>query len=570
MPKSPKSPFLLIVLDGFGCSKDIKYNAIAQANLPNLISWVERFPHTILKASGKAVGLLNNMVGNSEVGFLTLGAGRVIPQPITRMHNDIISGEFFKNSLLLSNLKKIKDNNYLHILGLISNGHVASSLESIKALLEIVIKLKIKNVVIHAFLDGRDTPQESAAKFLKEIDKLWKRYTGEPAPIGSISGRYYAMDRDNNWDRTCKVYNMLTSKNNILDNSTTTSISPDKTFENNNNNNNILDNGTEDKSHDKIDRNILDNKNLNWQAALKYYYSKNISDEFIPPTRLKDFEPIQDNDTVIICNIRADRSRQITSLFDSSTYAKKIRNSNKLAEQDCAKKVIKLKTLITFTQYDNKFDAIALYKQPIIKNTLNDILEKNGKTIFSIAETEKYAHVTYFFNGGRESKRKDETRVLIPSHPIGETYANNPQMSAPEITEAILKSLKNTFSDFYIINYANADMVGHSGDFKATEKAVEIVDKLLGKIYKEAILKLNGTICITADHGNAESMVDPKTGKPKTSHTTNPVPFILINSKFKDSHAINLNNLKSIADVAPFILKYLNLKVPKDMTGSKK
>lgn len=501
-----KSPFALVILDGLGYSQESQYNPFAQANLPSLKNWLKIYPHAFLKASGTAVGLLAEMHGNSAVGLLTIGAGRIIPQPVKRIHDDIINGSFFDNQILNKRLKQLENSKQaLHIIGLVSDAAVHSSLEHIKALLKAVSHYKINHVYIHAFLDGRDSLPFSANNFLEQIDSYWNKLTNRNSPLASLHGRFYAMDRDSNWQRTFKTYDLITG----------TSSDVTQTFE-------------------------------NWKEALSYWYSKNISDEFILPTKLINFQPIKNGDGLICFNIRADRTRQIIELLINPKKEK-----------------LTLAWIITFISYKAEFNVDVLYPNIKIENTLSDQLEKYNKSMFSIAETEKYAHITYFFNGDRELIRNNETRVLIPSKPIGKTYANNPEMSAPEITQEIVNSLQTNPSDFYLVNYANADMVGHSGDFKQTIKGLEVLDKELEILYKEIVEKMGGTLCITSDHGKAESLYDPVLKQPITSHTSNPVFFILINDNLKNRP--DKLPLTELADIAPFILDFLNIPIPEEM-----
>lgn len=509
-----RTPFVLVILDGLGLSDESKYNPFAHANLPNLKTWLRTYPNAVLKASGTAVGLLPNMSGNSAVGLLTIGAGRIVPQAIKRIHDDIINGQFFKNEILNTRLKGLEiSKKSLHIIGLVSDAAVHSSLEHLKALLKIISNYKIDKIFIHAFLDGRDSLPISAKKFLEEIDHYWQNLTGKNAPFASLAGRYYAMDRDKNWYRTEQVYNLLIGAN---------------------------------ENNTKIFN--------DWQEAINYWYSNGLTDEFILPTKLSNFCPMADGDALICFNIRADRARQILQLF---------LNDKKPSIKE-KKTDVNLSWIITFTSYKPEFNVDILYPPLVIENTFSDQLALYNKTMFSIAETEKYAHITYFFNGGRELARNNETRMLIPSMPVGKTYANNPEMSARQITKAVIDSLKEMPKDFYLINYANADMVGHSGDFNATIKALEVLDKQLELLYEEVVQNLNGTLCVTSDHGNAESLYDPKANQPQTSHTANPVFFILINKKTRSKN-IKLP-ISELSNIAPFILKLLNIPVAKEMS----
>lgn len=504
--KNQKKPTALVILDGFGFSQDTEYNAIAQAKKPHFSALLQKYPHTLLAASGYAVGLLQGQMGNSEVGHVTIGAGRIIQQDITRILTAIDDKTFFSNKTLINLFETLAQKNTpLQIMGLLSNGGVHSHEKILFALLKMAKHYNLKHVFVHAFLDGRDVPPKSAACFLENLDKNFKKLN--LGKLGSITGRYYAMDRDKNWERTQKTYEMLTTKKTSPLNS--------------------------------------------WQKALNVYYAQNSTDEFIPPTQLDPNSTIEKSDGVIFFNTRADRARQLTQAFVDPTF-------------DCfPTKKIDLSFFATMTDYNhqNNIETTIIYQPINIENTLKEILDQNNVTIFSIAETEKYAHVTYFFNGGKEQPLPNEERVLIPSIPA-KNYIDHPCMSAPEITQAIIKSLQKSPKDFYLINYANADMVGHSGNLPATIQAIECLDDQLAILYEEIVKKRNGTLYITADHGNAEDMFDEKTGQPKTSHTTNPVYFLILQ---KNVQPDSLKSLHGLSDIAPFILKQMGLPVPKEM-----
>lgn len=498
-----KKPTALVILDGFGYRKERQYNAIAQASKPTFDYLEQHYPHTLLKASGIAVGLLPGYMGNSEVGHLTIGSGRIIPQAIKRIHDAIDDGSFFKNPILLEKLHQLaRTNHTLHIMGLLSDAGVHSHIKHLFAFIEAARDAGIHTIVIHAFLDGRDVPPKSAEKYLTELQNFL--HHGEI--IGSISGRFYAMDRDKNWERTEAAYRTL----------------------------------TEPQTDTHID----------WQTVLTDNYKQGITDEFIKPTQLEPNATIKDGDGIIFFNFRADRARQLTAAFVDDTFK--------------AFKTHKIKPLffITPTQYSPALQTDVLYSMQAVSNTLKDVLSEHGYTIFTIAETEKYAHVTYFFTGGREREIPGEKRVLIPSL-IEKNYIHYPCMSAPEITEAIVLSLENQPKDFYLVNYANADMVGHSGNMDATVKAIECLDAQLKVLYNEIVEKFDGTLFITADHGNAEQMFDPQFNQPRTAHTSNPVPFLMINKRLKDKD-IQLP-LKELSDIAPFILRQLNIPIPQEM-----
>ncbi|MCA9770150.1 2,3-bisphosphoglycerate-independent phosphoglycerate mutase [Candidatus Dependentiae bacterium] len=493
---SNKKPVLLVILDGFGYSSEKKYNAIAQAHTPHLNSWFSTYPHTVLDSSGKAVGLLGGYIGNSEVGHLTIGAGAVVPQAVAVIHSAIDTGSFFKNKKLTEALTKLTHSKkILHIFGLLSDAGVHSHIKHLFAYIKAAREHKIQKIVIHPFLDGRDTPPKSGKYYLEQLSEYIKSMSN--VIIGSLHGRFYAMDRDNNWKRTQKSYRVLTEQ-----------IEP--TF-------------------------------VHWSEVLEYYYTKNITDEFIPPTLLSSDAIIQNGDGILFFNFRPDRARQLTKAFIDKHFS------------HFSTKKINLTFFITPVAYNKNINTTVLFARQPLKNTLKHILSKSGKTIFTIAETEKYAHVTYFFSGGQEQALPGETQVLIPSLPK-KNYVDHPQMSAEKITEAIVHSLKNAPTNFYLINYANADMVAHSGNLPATIKAIEYLDTQLAHLYKTAIEKMNGIMIITSDHGNAEVMFDKKTQQPRTAHTTNPVPFLYIGHDYKN---IDLSNLRKLSDIKNFVLKIM-------------
>lgn len=504
MSESQKHPTLLIILDGYGYSKETKYNAIANANAPHLHAWLKEYPHAFLAASGSAVGLLPGSIGTSEVGHLTIGAGRVIPESVLRIHREIENGTFFTNPTLVRNLDKLKKaGNRLHLMGLVSDAGVHSHINHLKALIKAGIDQGIGHIYIHAFLDGRDVPPRSALTYINQLNRVCAEHVC--VSIASIHGRFYAMDRDKNWQRTEESYRVLTTPNQHV---------------------------------------VLD-----YEGAIEHYYEQHVYDEFIPPFLTDPQGVIRDGDGVIFFNFRADRARQLTMCFICP------------GKVPFAPKPPELAFFIGMTDYDHDCPNVHLIEKKPIKHTLKEELSDAGKTIFSIAETEKYAHVTYFFSGGREKEFPGETWHMIPSIKTKD-YVHHPEMSAPQITDAVLKSLHTNPCDFYLINYANADMVGHSGNYDATVKAVEWLDKELTRLYN-VVIPMGGTMYITADHGNAELMYDEKNQQPKTSHTTNPVPFIMIKKGLEDGKHMLL--LKELSDIAPFILRNMDLPVPKEM-----
>lgn len=512
-----KKPVVLVVLDGFGYSNEHSYNAIYTANKPNIDKWLKKYPNTLLNASGQYVGLFPGCIGNSEVGHCTIGCGRVIKQPLVVISEAINDGYFFENKVLLEGLEKVKNaTGSLHLMGLLSDGCVHSDIEYLYAFLLEAKKQGIKNVYIHAFLDGRDVGPKTAGKYLADLNNFMKK--NNIGVLASIHGRFYAMDRDKNWDRTEKTYKVLVGD-------------AENSF-------NSIFNGK--------------NINLNWESIINSSYAKNITDEFIFPVNIlpKGQGVIKNGDGVIFFNFRPDRAKQITKcLLGQKNDVFEVRN-------------IGLSCFVTPVEYGKSLETEVMFKHSDVNNTLKSILASNGKTIFSIAETEKYAHVTYFFDGGVNIEHEGEEKVLIKSK-IMQSYASCSKMSADKITEAVIDSLNNDPKDFYLINYANADMVGHSGDFVATVKAIEYLDKELKKLYDLVIEKLDGVMYITADHGKAEKMFDVSTDQPCTAHTTNLVPFIFIKRGLENSD-LKLD-LTELADIAPFILQNMAIVVPKEM-----
>lgn len=489
-------PTALIILDGFGYREEEENNAVAQASMPTFNQLLLTYPATTLKASGAAVGLPDGYNGNSEVGHLTLGCGTIIPQSFTLIEKAIENDSFYKNKKLTKNLQELKESGKtLHLMGLISDGGVHSSLNHLFAFLEAAKQEGIKKVIIHGFLDGRDTLPHSAIDHLERIDQKCKELG--IGKIGSLHGRFYAMDRNKNWQQTEKSFLALTESQ-----ATGTS---------------------------------------NWQEYLKKQNELHSSEEFFDSEQLNPQAYVKPGDGIIFFNFRADRARQLTSFF---------LNGNSLKHTS----PIELAFFITPVSYGSEYETIRLFERPEIPQTLTQFLHDKGHSIFSIAGTEKYAHVTYFFNGGREEKLTNETRMLVPST-TRQQYDQFPEMNAPIITEAVLETLKSNPHDFYVINYANADMVGHTGNFNATIKALECLDEQLKSIIDEIVVKQKGIVYITGDHGNAEQMVDPKTKQPLPTHTQNPVFFVMVTEELKD---IQLHlPLTQLSDVAPFIAQVM-------------
>lgn len=505
MEKKATNPTMLVVLDGFGYSPETKYNAIFHAKTPNFDHWMRSYPHALLKASGDAVGHPHGSMGTSEAGHKTIGAGRVVVEPIAMIDKALDDHSFYSNPVLVKNLEKLKKTGKtLHIMGLLSTGNVHSELRHLYAFMKAAHDMGIENIVLHPFLDGRDMPPKSAGPLLKELEERAHKIG---AIIGSIHGRFYAMDRDKNYKRTQKSYQLLTDPEQPI-------VFSD------------------------------------WKEALDHYYEHAITDEFVPPTKLHKDAAIKAGDGVIFFNFRPDRARQLTHSFVDTTFS------------EFRTEPLELAFFLTPTSYESTIKNETMFEPLAAHNTLKEVLAEHGKSIFSIAETEKFAHVTYFFSGGKQIKLQREKQILIPSIKA-ENYIKQPEMSAKQITDTLLKSLKSDPCDFYLVNYANADMVGHSGDFDATVKAVSFLDIQLKQLYDQVVVAMNGTLYITADHGNAEEMYDEKAHQPKTSHTTNPVPFIMIRQDLEgDAKKLPL---KSLADIAPFILKEMHLSIPKEM-----
>ena len=503
-------PVVLVIMDGYGLRDGSDGNAIALAKKPNLDKLMKECPFVPGLASGLAVGLPDGQMGNSEVGHLNMGAGRIIYQELTRITKSINDGDFFKVPELLSAVENCKKNDSaIHFYGLLSDGGVHSHITHLFGLLELCKKEGLKKVYVHCFMDGRDTPPDSGLSYVKELEAKMKELgVGE---IASISGRYYAMDRDKNYDRVKKAYDCLTK-------------------------------GEGNRAASAVE-------------AMEKSYAEKVYDEFIVPVAIeKDGKPvatIKDGDSIVFFNFRPDRAREITRCFcdDDFTFFKRGPRKNVL--------------YTCFTDYDETIGnkQIAFHKEEITR-TLGEYLAENGLTQCRVAETEKYAHVTFFFNGGVEVPNEGEDRVLVPSPKEVPTYDLKPEMSAPQVCDELVKAIESGKYDVVICNFANCDMVGHTGVMKAAIKAVETVDTCIGRAC-EAVKKTGGTMFICADHGNADMMVDPATGDTFTAHTTNPVPFILYNA----DPSYKLMEGGVLADIAPTLLTLLGLPKPKEMTG---
>lgn len=489
---------LLCVLDGVGLSKIKDGNALINANKPNIDYLMKEYPNKGINASGTFVGLPDGQMGNSEVGHLTIGAGRIIYQSLELINRAIKDDSFYSNESFLNAIRHAKENNSkLHIMGLLSDGGVHSHINHIKALLKLCKKEDFSNVYFHIFTDGRDTFKESSISYIDDLNnEINELGIGK---ICTISGRYYAMDRDKRWDRIKKCYDVIV--------------------------------------------NNTGNKCDNYKKYITDSYEKGITDEFIEPVIIDESGKIEENDSIIWANFRPDRAIQILrSLVDPNFdgFDRKIFNNLYL-------------TTMMYVSDDVKSDIA--FKKEIIDNTLGIYLSKLGKKQLRIAETEKYAHVTYFFDGGRDLDLNLCDRVLIPSPKVA-TYDLKPEMSAREITSNLLEKMDNNY-DFIFLNFANGDMVGHTGNYDMTKKAIETIDEMIGKLYKKCV-EDEYLFIITADHGNAEEMID-ENGNVVTSHTTNLVPFIVTDKN------LNIDNVNKLSDIAPFVLNYMNLNLPDEM-----
>ena len=501
-----KKRAILIIMDGWGLGKVASSDAIQNANVPFIQSLYSDYPNTTLMTCGHAVGLPEGQMGNSEVGHLNLGAGRIVYQELERINVAITDGSFANNTVLLETINYAKNNTKpLHLLGLVSNGGVHSHINHLKAIIDVCKKSELQNVFVHAFTDGRDCDPKSGLGFIKELDSFLNSSVGK---IASLSGRYYAMDRDKRWNRIKLAYDAIV--------------------------------------------NAKGEKTKNAIEAVENSYTKNITDEFIAPTIIvnDDQTPvatIKDGDAVICFNFRTDRCREITQV---------------LTQTDMPEHEMKKLSLhyTTMTEYDKTYQNIhVIFDNDNINNTLGEILEQNNLKQIRIAETEKYPHVTFFFSGGREKPFEGESRILIPSPKVA-TYDMKPEMSAYEVTDALILEIVKKSADFICLNYANADMVGHTGVWEAAIKAVETVNECVEKVVKTA-LENDYSIFLTADHGNSDYMIN-EDGSPNTAHTLNPVPFFIIDKEWKGKIRPG-----KLGDIAPTILKMMGLKIPIEMTG---
>jgi len=507
-----KLPLVLLIFDGFGYREEKDGNAIAAANMPTWNALTKKFPHTLLHASGEAVGLPDRYMGNSEVGHLAIGSGRVIEAVLSRCNRAIDTGEFFENRTLISRFQELKNSGgALHLLGLLSDAGVHSHEKHLFALLSLAKKVGLTKVYIHPFLDGRDADPNSGIEFLKKLQRFCEK--GGSGSIATIHGRFYAMDRDANWERTKKSYGV------------------------------ILGHGPERpcKTVPEIEEMICES------------YDRGVTDEFFEPVLLDKEGAVKEGDGVCFFNFRSDRAGQLTEFF---------------LNRERSSDFVPLSFFISMTRYKEdfaNFDNDILFEQPVIEHTLLDEIYSQGSKlgnnrVFVIAETEKYAHVTYFFRGKSDAKRENETRVLIRSLKV-KNYVEHPEMSAQEITDSLVSSLRKDPAAFYLVNFANCDMVGHSGDFGATVKACEFLDRQLSVLYELVVERLHGTIVVVGDHGNAEATA--------THHTTNMVPFLFVNKTFEGAYRsfgeANQPARWGLANIAPFILEFIGLDRPKEM-----
>ena len=500
--------YLLMIMDGVGLNDEEKGNAFKLANTPNLDRLTIKYPNTYIKTSGMAVGLPEGQMGNSEVGHTNIGAGRIVYQELTRITKEIEDGNFYNNEQLKYAMENVKKNNStLHLLGLVSDGGVHSHIKHLYALLEMAKRENVKNVYVHAILDGRDTPPTSAVDYVKQLEEKMKELG--VGKIATISGRYYAMDRDNRWERVKLAYDSM-------------AFGKGQDF--------------------KIA-----------QKAIETSYEAQEFDEFVKPVVLTDSEDnplatVNDNDSIIYFNFRPDRARELTKAFILDGFnefeTKKINNL----------------VFVTMTQYDETIkNALVAYKPQVLVNTFGEYISKKGYTQLRIAETEKYAHVTFFFNGGKEEPYPGEKRILINSPKVA-TYDLKPEMSAYEVTDNLIKVIEEKSCDVIIVNYANGDMVGHTGNLEKAIEAVEALDKCVGRVISK-IEEVGGEALITADHGNCEQMLDLKTGEPITSHTTFDVPLIVVSNRVK-----SLNSGR-LCDLTPTLLTMMGEEIPEEMTG---
>lgn len=493
----------MMILDGYGLRENNEANAIASARTPNLDMLFSTYPHCVLEASGESVGLPAGQMGNSEVGHLNIGSGRIVYQDLTRITKSIREGDFFRNKTLIEAMNHVKAiGSSLHLMGLLSDGGVHSHIHHLFALLEMAKRQGIKKVYVHAFLDGRDVPPKSAISYIADTEKKMEETGGK---FATISGRYFAMDRDTRWDRVKKTYDAMTSGLGMTSGTST--------------------------------------------QAVENAYARGETDEFVTPTVIvENQEPvsiISDKDSVIFFNFRSDRAREITRTLTDGNF------------KEFERRIFPRTHFVCLTQYDETFNVPLAFPPESLKNILADILSRHNLKQLRLAETEKYAHVTFFFNGGRETPVPGEDRILVPSPKVA-TYDLQPEMSAYPVTDEAIKAISSGKYDVIIMNYANLDMVGHTGVFEAAVKATEAIDECIGRVFS-SIGDAGGLLIITADHGNAEQMMD-ETGGIHTAHTCDPVPFLLCEKSAMLRDGI-------LADIAPTLLEFLGIEKPGEMTG---
>ena len=505
VPQSPRpKPVVLLILDGWGHREAVEDNALALADIPNWRRLVATHPHTLVHTEGRHVGLPDGQMGNSEVGHMNLGAGRIVYQDLTRVDAAIEDGSFFANAELRAACSAAKAaNGTLHVMGLLSPGGVHSHEQHIFAMLELARREGVPRVAVHAFLDGRDTPPRSAEPSLRALQDVCDRLGN--AHIASVGGRYYVMDRDQRWDRVQRGWNAMVEA---------------------------------DGEHRAADA----------LSALQAAYARGENDEFVAPTVIDGAQPMGDGDAVVFMNFRADRARQITAAFVDPAFAGFVARRPALSRFTC------------LTEYDAKLPAPVAFAPDDLRQTFGEVLAVAGMTQLRIAETEKYAHVTFFFSGGREDAFPGEARILVPSPKVA-TYDLQPEMSCPELTDKLVAAIESGAFDAIVCNIANPDMVGHTGILAAAIQAAEAVDVAIGKV-AEAVQRVGGALLVTADHGNLELMRDPDTGQPHTSHTVGPVPLVYVGTR----HAA-LREGGALRDIAPTLLDLLGLPQPAEMSG---
>ncbi len=522
-------PLVLIILDGWGYAPPSKANAIALAHKPNYDRLLKDFPNTLIQTSGRAVGLPVGQMGNSEVGHLNIGAGRVVYMDITKIDLMIENGELYSNPVLLNAIKNARSGGrQLHFCGLLSDGGVHSQQNHLYALLRMAKQNGVDRVFVHCFMDGRDTLPTNGAGYIEQLQKQMRELG--VGKIATVSGRYYAMDRDKKWDRELKAFDAMVAG--------------------------------KAEGGEYVDP----------VRGMKDSYNRGVTDEFVIPfvcvnNQGQPTAVIRDDDSVININFRADRARQITRCLAresglTATGGRDLPDAEALDAAIPRSRVPKNLKYTCMTQYDQKFSLPFVVQPDFLKNILANVMADHELRNLRVAETEKYAHVTYFFNGGIEKPFPGEDRILVPSQKVA-TYDLKPEMSAAGIAENVIKAVNDSAFDVIIVNFANADMVGHSGQIPPTIKAVETVDGCLGAIY-DAVRQRGGVMLVTADHGNAEQMIDPATGGPHTAHTTNPVPFIVIS---EDAQKFSLRPDGSLQDISPTVLGMLGFDQPKEMTG---